>query len=315
MIITGLHAENVLKYAVLDFSDLPADGLIAVSGLNESGKSTIGETICFALFGRTYAIGPDNLQKVIRWGESRCHVSLRFRVPNGTEFEVYRYLDHDGNHSVRLNVAGESDAPVARGIDSVAQALFDLLGYNYSEFIDSFYLAQREISTPHPHSGAVRMMSGIMPLEGAREQFSHEIERENAAIVEFDERDIQLQESLAELAVESGRLEQIEKQRDELVELRDLNERRGEELALKAEHYASLMPDMASAGRAARRARSWQFLFLWLGAAAAGIWWLLTKLPEHAASQQIVRLLEQQPTWNPAYTPWLVIGAEKRSQA
>ena len=309
MIITGLHAENVLKYGELDFADLPQEGLIAISGLNESGKSTIGETICFALFGRTYAIDHEHVQKVIRWGESRCHVSLRFRMPNGNEYEIYRYLDHDGNHSVRLNPADDPEAPIARGIEAVSQALFGLLGYDYAEFIDSFYLAQREISAPHPHSGAVRMMSGIMPLESAREQFAHEIELENSNIVEADERDIQLQESLAELAVEPGRLAAIEQRRDQLVELRDLNEKRGEELALKAEHYASLLPGMKAARRSIRRNRFWEFAFLWLGVAAGGLWWMLTQAPDHEISRTIASQLAQQPLWKAEYLPKLVYAA------
>ena len=54
MIINSVSAQNVLKYKSLDLHDLPAQGIIAVSGLNESGKSSIGETVCFALFGRTF---------------------------------------------------------------------------------------------------------------------------------------------------------------------------------------------------------------------------------------------------------------------
>ena len=34
----------------------------------------------------------------------------------------------------------------------------DLIGFGYTELIESFYLAQREISTPKPHSDAVKAM-------------------------------------------------------------------------------------------------------------------------------------------------------------
>ncbi|HDY83028.1 MAG TPA: hypothetical protein ENH48_08765, partial [Halieaceae bacterium] len=57
MIINAVQAKNVLKYATLDLKDLPEKGIIAISGENESGKSTIGETVCFALFGRTFSLG------------------------------------------------------------------------------------------------------------------------------------------------------------------------------------------------------------------------------------------------------------------
>ena len=80
MIIQSLSAENLLKYRQLELNDLPAQGVIAISGFNESGKSSVGEAICFALFGRTFAVGPTDVQKLIRWGESRCAVTLGFSV-------------------------------------------------------------------------------------------------------------------------------------------------------------------------------------------------------------------------------------------
>ena len=65
MIITSVKAQNVLKYAELQLENLPEKGIIAVSGHNESGKSSIGETVCFALFGRTFSLNPEELEKII----------------------------------------------------------------------------------------------------------------------------------------------------------------------------------------------------------------------------------------------------------
>ena len=65
MIINALRARNVLKYGYLELKGLPAKGMIAISGLNESGKSTIGETICFALFSQTFSLDPQHITKVI----------------------------------------------------------------------------------------------------------------------------------------------------------------------------------------------------------------------------------------------------------
>ena len=150
MIITALYARNMLKYAQLDLRDLPSEGMIAVSGQNESGKSTIGETVCFALFGRTFSLGAEDLDKLIRWGESSCEVRCTFEVAGRGRYEVARFLDKDGNHSARLNAAGEEDRPLARGVGPVEEALYELAGFDFDEFVDSFYLAQREITTPHP---------------------------------------------------------------------------------------------------------------------------------------------------------------------
>ena len=108
---------------------------------------------------------------MIRWGESQCSVSLRFGVDGGEEYEIARLLDDEGNHSARLSRADQPDDPLARGVDAVDHALFRLLGYEYEEFIESFYLAQREITAPHPHSHAVKVMAGVAPLEYLAEEF------------------------------------------------------------------------------------------------------------------------------------------------
>jgi recombinational DNA repair ATPase RecF len=163
LIIERIEAENVLKYARLELTDIPDPGLIAVIGDNESGKSSIGESICFALFGRTFSLGPDELDKVIRWGESRCAIKLDFRTPDGGRYQVARFLDELGNHGASISRPGEQ--PLVRGLDAVAERLKALIGFGYTELIESFYLAQREISTPKPHSDAVKAMAGVDALE------------------------------------------------------------------------------------------------------------------------------------------------------
>ena len=173
MIITDISAQNLLKYTSLELHNLPEKGIIAIGGPNESGKSTIGETICFTLFGRTFSLDSDQLNKIIHWGGSRCSTVLRFRTGAGEHYEIARFLDRDGNHGVRLNHVG-NDEPIARGVEEVENKLYEILGYGYDEFIDSYYLAQREITTPHPHSHAVKTMAGISTLEYVSYEYEQE---------------------------------------------------------------------------------------------------------------------------------------------
>ena len=68
MLIKSIDARNFRKYNKLIVDDIPESGVITIEGLNESGKTSIGEAICFALFGRTFFLDNDSLHKVVCWG-------------------------------------------------------------------------------------------------------------------------------------------------------------------------------------------------------------------------------------------------------
>ena len=166
MIIQGIQAERLHKYQSLSLTDLPERGIIAVSGDNETGKSAIGEIICFALFGRTYVLADDRIGKLVHWGAAQGAVTLRFRS-GGRTYEAIRHLARDGEQSARLLCPEASSAPLARGNDAVTAEIRRLLGYGFDEFVETFYLAQREITTPHPHSPAFKSTEAPSKLCGA----------------------------------------------------------------------------------------------------------------------------------------------------
>ncbi|MEA3291973.1 MAG: AAA family ATPase [Pseudomonadota bacterium] len=211
MIINSLWAENVLKYSLLDLQEIPERGLIAVIGDNESGKSTIGESICFALFGRTFSLDTEDLDKLIRWGESRCSIKLEFTTPDGQRYQVARFLDEQGNHDASISRAGES--PMIHGVEDVAAALEDIIGFGYTEFIESFYLAQREITTPHPHSHAVKAMAGVEALEKVAERCRQEIEQARKLAVEAKAEHADIQGQIDALDLKEGHLESLQQRR------------------------------------------------------------------------------------------------------
>ena len=220
MIITRLDASNLLKYRQLSLN-LPERGLIAISGQNESGKSSIGEAVCFALFGRTFSIGPDDLQKVVRWGENHCSVTLHFKVGE-QRYELSRFLDRDGNHSAKLALAGQEE-PLVRGVAKVDEKLIELLGFEFEQFVESFYLAQREITTPHPHSQAVKIMAGVAPLEDVVAELEGEIEERKDLLEEVQEECDELLREMDRLGFQEGHLHQLQEERYETQDQGDHN--------------------------------------------------------------------------------------------
>ena len=305
MILTGLHARNVLKYRELDISDLPKEGIIGISGPNESGKSTIGETICFALYGRTWSHDENNRRKIIRWGGDRCLVAISFIASDGREYQVSRHLDSDGNHSARLSFKGDEQA-IARGAEAVKLQLQQILGVKYDEFIESFYLAQREVTAPHPHSDAIKSMAGILTLENTHEAFDREIENFKASMVNADARHIRIQEDIEELGLEPGKLESMEKELAHVQQSDESARTAAEELRNGTEAFIASIDGYRKACSKRSRSRAFELLFLLFGAAAAVVWVLLTYYPQHALSQPLDNILQSIPVWSDGSLQWLV---------
>jgi DNA repair exonuclease SbcCD ATPase subunit len=213
MIIHRVRSEHVLKYATLDLQDIPAQGLIGISGHNEAGKSSIGEIICFALFGRTFSYQEKEIAHVIRWGEPRCTVSLEFSLAE-QHYTVSRFLDEQGNHSVHLSEhPGKS---LARGVEAVKETLETLLGFGFEEFIESFYLAQREITTPHPHSTAVKKIAGIAALEQVSTRARAESHEEQRTMQEVQSAMVEVEQHLEALHFDPALLPALEQQHNTL---------------------------------------------------------------------------------------------------
>ncbi|HFD87457.1 MAG TPA: ATPase, partial [Gammaproteobacteria bacterium] len=181
MIITRIQSENFLKYRKLDLRELPEKGLITVGGRNESGKTTIGETLCFGLFGRTFTLDLIDPRKLIRWGAARCSVNIEYRGRDGHLYEVTRYLDDEGGYGARL-LRVEEGMVLAKGPDEVDKRLRELNGFGYDEFIESFYLAQRELTTPHPHSHTIKVMAGVAPLTEVSQSLIESTGNEHAVV-------------------------------------------------------------------------------------------------------------------------------------
>ncbi|MCK5662746.1 MAG: AAA family ATPase, partial [Thiotrichaceae bacterium] len=263
MIINSLSAKNVLKFEQLELNDLPDDGVIAISGFNESGKSTIGETICFALFGRTFSIDDESLSKIIRWGASECSVTIHFSktpLAGDTEIEqwaITRMLDFSGNQSAKLYNVNDIANPIARGIKEVEAALYAITAIKFEEFIESFYLAQREITTPHPHSYTLKSMAGISTLEHCHQQLQQEIIDNNKDSAALKENITDLKEEVAELDIDEQQLDILSVQNDHLSQAKTQTDTRLSEYQSNIKEYKDTTIKL---GRSLSRKESGSFI-------------------------------------------------------
>ena len=298
MIITHLSAENLLKYKKLELKNLPREGVITISGQNESGKSTIGETVCFALFGRTFSLADEEIKRVIRWDEPRCSVRLGFSV-SGLDYEIARFLDKEGNQAARLYLNGEEENPMAKGVTAVNEAMYDLLGYQFEEFVESFYLAQREITTPHPHSHAIKTMAGIAALEAVAEDLSFELKYEKSRLPELSEQLDTVAVDVKSLDIDPGKLGELESQLENSQKAGNTLNSRIEGLSKAENNYAVARGQIRSSQAMKSFSGLLGFVSL-LATAAMGIsWYLFNKMPGSAYTDQLSLMLEQYiPEWN-----------------
>ena len=187
MLIRSLHAKFFRKYHKLEVDDIPKRGVITVAGLNESGKTSIGEAICFVLYGRTFVLGKKNLHKMIAWGRDYAEVTLKFSAgdaENPDNYTLYRSYYRDGQVEVNLQKEG-SNSVVLDTVDAVSDALMKILGFDYDAFANSFYLAQRELTTPDPRSDTIKKMAGIGDYARLHDEFLHNNEEKKEAIGEL----------------------------------------------------------------------------------------------------------------------------------
>ena len=211
MIIQSVRAQNVLKYAHLVLNDLPDSGLVAVSGRNESGKTAVVETICFALFGRTFSVPEDRLEKIIRWNETSCQVELQFKS-NDVVYRIERSLDDKGTHAAQMFRDGEDD-PYVTGPHSVDEAVYEACGFDFQQYLDALYLAQREISTPHSQSDTIKAIAGASDLEDVLRELESDVSSERERITDIEAEVEGLLKKIDKLDIAEHTLDSIEQER------------------------------------------------------------------------------------------------------
>ncbi len=139
MEIVELAFSNFKRFASERLTFCP--GLNLVWGPNESGKSTIHDAICCALFGR------ERNKPVESWGGGPSVVELTFRS-NGETYRIERKLTEG---SGRLGtVSGDELADVMTARDDIAKTIADHLGISSrSVFDNTVSVRQTNLSKPN----------------------------------------------------------------------------------------------------------------------------------------------------------------------
>ena len=142
MKIKSVVLRNVKCYSEAEFDF--EKGINFISGMNGAGKTSIIESIGYALFN--YKIGKTGFSNYfIRRGEKKAEVRIVFEDKNGEEYIVERKISLNSNNSwIIKDVVSEEE--IVSGEMDVVNWLKEHLGFNREDNISDIY--ENIISVP-----------------------------------------------------------------------------------------------------------------------------------------------------------------------
>lgn len=159
ILLKRLRVENFKLLRRLDIG-FPRRGAVLVEGLNESGKSTLFESVYFALYGAPLVAegrGRGNLESVIRYGADAALVELWLEVGDA-ELEIRRWLGRrrPSQASLAIRRAEGAEERVA-GVQAVnARVVQELGGLDGEALLNSCFVEQKKLSKLEDLAGAQR---------------------------------------------------------------------------------------------------------------------------------------------------------------
>lgn len=159
MKILAVYLRNLNSLAgswTIDFTapEYTASGIFAITGPTGSGKSTILDAICLALFARTPRLGhiSKSSNEIMSRRAGDCFAEVEFETRQG------RYRCHWGQHRARRSADGELQPPRHEIVDAgtgkvletrskeVGRLVESLTGMDYDRFTRSILLAQGDFA-------------------------------------------------------------------------------------------------------------------------------------------------------------------------
>ena len=133
----------IARQQPLDFADL---SLFAIAGPTGAGKSSILDTMLYALYGKVPRIGKHGLGEFISHGRDRLSVCLEFAL-RGSRYRITRTAKRKtkgplATTAMLAEVSGGVERSLADQVKTVNEAVAGLLGLGYEDFTQTVILPQ-----------------------------------------------------------------------------------------------------------------------------------------------------------------------------
>jgi len=143
LIALNLKNFKVMKSVNIEF----IDGILAIIGPNEAGKSTVITAILFALFGKQSIRSFENL---VHFEAIKARISLEFDL-KGKKYQVTRVLAKSKKGSISqtqcefAELDNDQKFSLAIGPSNVDPLIAKTIGFKYSELTSSNIIAQKKL--------------------------------------------------------------------------------------------------------------------------------------------------------------------------
>ncbi|MFI7300254.1 AAA family ATPase [Streptomyces sp. NPDC050121] len=187
--LTIMGVRSYAGTCTIDFTD---KRLLAILGHTGVGKSTILESIIFALYGASsWSKRPEAAYELINKGCPSMYVAFEFSA-NGREWSVRRTLHTDKKKRPKAVLEPLTEGAADMRIDNksaVTEAVTEIIGLDYDGFVSTVLLRQGRFDTLLKAPEAVRAdilrhIFGINELERVRKLAGTRLKRLNAQINE-----------------------------------------------------------------------------------------------------------------------------------
>lgn len=304
MIIRSLVAENFRKYKRLEIENVPEKGLITIGGENESGKTSIADALSFALFGRTFLTTEKHANKLIAWGEKNTMVVLNF-INKGKPYQLTRIVNHEGEVDAQL-FSEEKAELLADTPEETEIVLQGILGYGYETFSDSFYLVQRELSTPHPNSDSIKDMVGINTYSKISNECYRANERDEEELNKLQPKYAKAYKNLQDMRIDDSWLPELVETRDIVETDQDYKYQLVSQLRNSADHYTEDRKQFIKVQRKHGFLSIFSDILLAILVVTLGLWGAIKFFPEWAKNislQEGVNNFSEISTWSELWMP------------
>ncbi|MCB8926347.1 MAG: SMC family ATPase [Ardenticatenaceae bacterium] len=226
MIPTKLEISNFLSYretAVLQFDGIH---LACISGANGAGKSSILDSITWALFGQSRSRSDDDLvNRLSVIDDKAAEVSLEFEL-EGTLYKVTRSKRRGKTTQLDLQIgAGDGTwKTLTEGkLRDTQEAIEALLRMNYDTFINASFLLQGKADefttkTPNRRKEILADLLGVSVWEQYRELAANRRKQEESQLALLDAHIAEIEEELGQEEVRQTAVAEAQSALDSITE-------------------------------------------------------------------------------------------------